>query len=62
MTTAKDFAKAAIEIGKLAEQMNPGDSDPVYEQSRKLIVTYLRMAATKAREIAEHKAAKGEPA
>ncbi len=52
MTTAKDFASAAAELGLLATQFKPDDSDP-YAQVRKLIQFHLIAAANKAREIAE---------
>jgi hypothetical protein len=52
MTTAKDFAAAAAELGLLATQFKPDDADP-YAQVRKLIQFHLIAAANKAREIAE---------
>lgn len=52
MTTAKDFASAAANLGLLATQFKPDDSDP-YAQQRKLIQFHLISAANKAREIAE---------
>lgn len=57
MTTAKDFAKVATQIGQIADLLRPPDSDP-HAQARNLIVFHLRSAATKAREIAEAKASK----
>jgi hypothetical protein len=52
MTTAKEFASAAANMGLLATQFKPDDSDP-YAQSRKLIQYHLVAASSKAREIAE---------
>ena len=52
MQTAKDFASAAANMGLLASQFKPDDSDP-YQQTRKLIQFHLISAANKAREIAE---------
>ena len=52
MQTAKDFASAAANMGLLASQFKPDDSDP-YAQQRKLIQFHLISAANKAREIAE---------
>jgi len=52
LQTAKDFAAAAANMGLLATQFKPDDSDP-YAQSRKLIQFHLIAAANKAREIAE---------
>jgi hypothetical protein len=57
MTTAKDFAAAAAELGLLATQFKPDDADP-YAQVRKLIQFHLIAAANKAREIAEALATK----
>ncbi len=59
MTTAKDCAKLAAQIGQLADIMKPDDRDP-YAQARQLGVFHLRMAAKVAREIAEAKAQKEE--
>jgi hypothetical protein len=52
LQTAKDFANAAANMGLLATQFKPDDSDP-YAQVRKLIQFHLISAANKAREIAE---------
>lgn len=52
MQTAKDFASAAAQMGFMATQFKPDDSDP-YAQVRKLIQFHLISAANKAREIAE---------
>jgi hypothetical protein len=52
LQTAKDFANAAANMGLLATQFKPDDSDP-YAQLRKLIQFHLISAANKAREIAE---------
>jgi len=52
MTTAKEFAAAAANMGLLATQFKPDDSDP-YAQVRKLIQFHLMSAASKARQIAE---------
>jgi len=52
MQTAKDFAQAAANMGLMATQFKPDDSDP-YAQTRKLIQFHLIAAANKAREIAE---------
>jgi hypothetical protein len=52
MNTAKEFASAAANMGLLAIQFKPDDSDP-YAQSRKLIQYHLVAAASKTREIAE---------
>lgn len=57
MQTAKEFAAAAANIGLLATQLKPDDTDP-YAQTRKLIQFHLISAANKAREIAEALAAK----
>jgi hypothetical protein len=52
LQTAKEFASAAANMGLLATQFKPDDSDP-YAQSRKLIQFHLISAANKAREIGE---------
>ena len=52
LQTAKDFAAAAANMGLLATQFKPDDSDP-YAQLRKLIQFHLISAVIKAREIAE---------
>lgn len=52
MTTPNDFARAAQQIGQLAQTMKPEDTDP-YAQQRKLIQYHLQSAAAKTREIAE---------
>lgn len=52
MTTAKEFASAAANMGLLATQFKPDDSDR-YAQSRKLIQFHLLNAARIARDIAE---------
>lgn len=52
MKSAAEFARAAAQIGQVAMQMKPGDSDP-YAQARKLIQYHLQCAAGKTREIAE---------
>ena len=52
MKTAKDFAAAAANMGLLATQFKPDDTDP-YAQTRKLIQFHLIAAANKARKIAE---------
>lgn len=57
MQTAKEFASAAANMGLLATQFKPDDSDP-YAQTRKLIQYHLTVAANKAREIAESLAQK----
>ena len=55
MQSAKDFAQAAAQMGLLATQFKPDDSDQ-YAQTRKLIQYHLISAANKAREIAERMA------
>jgi hypothetical protein len=50
--TPNDFARAAQQIGQLAVEMKPDDTDP-YAQQRKLVQYHLLMAASKTREIAE---------
>lgn len=57
MKTAQDFARAAVQMGRAAEQMKPADTDP-YAQARKLIQYHLLSAAKHTREIAESMAAK----
>ena len=52
MKTAADFARAAAQMGRAAEQMKPDDADP-HAQPRKLIQYHLIVAARHAREIAE---------
>lgn len=52
MTTANDFAQAAQQIGQLADQVTPPETD-VYAQARKLAVFHLRSAARQLRDIAE---------
>jgi hypothetical protein len=52
MKTAADFARAAAQMGRAAEQMKPDDADP-YAQTRKLIQYHLQVAASKTRQIAE---------
>ena len=52
MTTAKEFAAAAANMGLLAAQFKPDDSDP-YAQVRKLIQFHLMSAASKARQVSE---------
>jgi len=60
MTTAADFARAAAQMGRAAEQMKPDDFD-AYAQKRKLIQYHLNTAAKHAREIAEALAKQEEP-
>lgn len=60
MTTATDFARAAAQMGRAAEQMKPPDND-LYGQQRKLIQFHLISAARLAREIAEALAKQEEP-
>lgn len=60
MTTPNDFARAAAQIGQLAQAMKPEDADP-YAQQRKLIQYHLLSAASKTREIAEALAQKAPP-
>lgn len=57
MNTAKECAKIAGQIGRLAELVTPKDRDE-YEQARKLAVFHLRSASKQIREIAEHRARK----
>jgi hypothetical protein len=61
MSTANDFAHIAQQIGQLALEMKPPDSDP-YAQQRKLIQYHLQSAASKTREIAEALAKTEAPA
>lgn len=61
MTTANDFARAAHEIGQLADRINPPETDK-YAQARKLAVFHLRSAARQMREIAEALAKTETPA
>jgi len=59
MTTAAEFAHAAVQMSRAAERMKPDDSDP-YAQARKLIQYHLQAAALKTREIAKALAKKEE--
>ena len=52
MTTAEDFRRAALAIGKLAAEMKPADTD-IAAQERKLIQYHLNVAAGRTRAIAE---------
>lgn len=52
MQTANDFARAAQQIGRIAVEMKPSDTDP-YAEARKLIQYHLQSAAAKAQQIAE---------
>ena len=63
MKTANDFAKAAIEIGQLADRLKPADvpgQTAPYQLAQQLAVCYLRLAASKTKEIAEAMAAAGK--
>ena len=51
MKTAQEFAAAAANMGLLATQFKPDDSDR-FAQTRKLIQYHLISAANKAQEIA----------
>ena len=57
MKTANEFARAAVEIGQMADRIKPADDDP-YEQARKLIQFHLISAAAKTRQLAEALAAR----
>jgi hypothetical protein len=52
LTTANDFARAAQQIGQLALEMKPDDTDP-FARTRKLIQYHLQVAAMNTRHIAE---------
>jgi len=52
LQTAKDFAAAAANMGLLATQFKPDDTDP-YAGGRRLIQYHLSAAANVARQIAE---------
>jgi hypothetical protein len=56
-STAADFARAAAQMGRAAQEMKPDDSDP-NAQARKLIQYHLLSAASKTREIADSLAKK----
>ena len=62
MTTANDFAQAAIQIGQMADRMTPEGSAEAhpYQQNQMLIVYHLRTAAHNAKRIAEAMAEKGK--
>jgi hypothetical protein len=55
-TTAKTYLNMASNAGIIADQVTPRGEDQGYKEARFVVVTYLRMAASKLREIAEHKA------
>jgi hypothetical protein len=56
-TTAKTYAHIAQQAGILANEVNPRPEDEEYKEGRLLVVTYLRMAASKLRQISEARAA-----
>jgi hypothetical protein len=50
------YAQFASQVGVLANEINPMPDDEEYKEARFLVVTYLRMAATKLRGLAELRA------
>jgi hypothetical protein len=52
MTTAKEFASAAANMGLLAEQVKP-DTTGRHFEIRQMIVYHLRSAASKMKAVAE---------
>jgi hypothetical protein len=52
-TTAKMYAHYASQAGVLANEINPRPEDEEYKEARLLAVTYLRMAASKLRQVSE---------
>jgi len=55
MTSAKDFAMAAQEITQLSDRIKPALSETTpYANARNEAVVYMRLAAKKIRDCAEH--------
>lgn len=52
MKTAADFARAATQIAKLADEMKP-EGDDRYANAQNVAIFHMRTAARRAREISE---------
>jgi hypothetical protein len=56
---AKTYTHLASQAGIIADQIVPrGEGDDEFKEARLLVVTYLRMAASKLRQVSEARALK----